>query len=99
METDKGLNDFRKKLEQEIPEFATDDTRELLETLSAAREVLRNKSYELVLESGRQRGAPASGSTRVDSITQRHGLGEDANFWIPVLLHHDTGHRSALDGN
>jgi hypothetical protein len=36
---------------------------------------------------------------RTDSITQRHGLGEDANFWIPVLLQHDTRHRSALYGN
>ena len=63
-ETDKGFDDCRENLEQEIPEFATDYTRELRERLSAAREALRNQGYELVLDSGRRRGAPASGSTQ-----------------------------------
>jgi predicted deacetylase len=41
------------KLEQEIPEFATDDTRELRERLMATREALRNQGYELVLDGER----------------------------------------------
>jgi len=63
LETDKGFNDCREKLEQEIPEFATDYTREILERLSAAREGLRSQGYELVLDSERRRGALASCST------------------------------------
>lgn len=43
---------------KEIPEFATDYTREPRERISAARKALRNPSYELVLDNGRRRGAP-----------------------------------------
>jgi hypothetical protein len=51
-ETDKGLKDCREKLEQGILEFATGDTRGLLERLLAAREAPCDKGYELAFESG-----------------------------------------------